>query len=177
MGNMQEQDSGMRLELDSLRQEYQNLFERSNKLDNKAYITITFCGFLFVFIVGLFSGISQMAWGTGGVKSAVTVIYICTCIAVMAAYVYLLIYFMRLLRPEQIVRMDPDILAKAKLEEVSENEAYRRLIALYRATINENLIKLKNRCDEFTKGLRFVILTVILAFIAYALQLIGQMSG
>lgn len=29
-------------ELESLRIEYQNLFDRSNKLDNKAYITVTF---------------------------------------------------------------------------------------------------------------------------------------
>ena len=29
-------------ELESLRIEYQNLFDRSNKLDNKTYITITF---------------------------------------------------------------------------------------------------------------------------------------
>lgn len=52
--------SGNRLELDSLMVEYRNLFDRSNKLDNKVYITITFCGFLFVFITGLFSGISKI---------------------------------------------------------------------------------------------------------------------
>lgn len=175
MKNVQERDSGMQLELESLRQEYQNLFDRSNKIDNKVYITITFCGFLFVFIVGLFSGISQLAWGTSGIKTAVTVLYIGTCIAVMVCYVYLLIYFMRMLQPEQIVRMDPEILKKAKLETVSEDEACRCLIALYRTTINEDLVKLKNRCNEFTKGLRFVVPTVILAFAAYALQLIVQL--
>ncbi len=48
-------ESGSQLELDSLIIEYQNQFDRSNKLDNKVYITITFCGFLFVFIIGLFN--------------------------------------------------------------------------------------------------------------------------
>ena len=47
-------------ELESLRIEYQNLFDRSNKLDNKTYITITFCGFMFVFITSLFGSIPQI---------------------------------------------------------------------------------------------------------------------
>lgn len=168
------EQTGSRLELDSLIIEYQNLFDRSNKLDNKVYITITFCGFLFVFITGLFSGISQLGSGSGGMKSAVTMLYILICIAVVVSYVYLLLYFMRLLQPEQIVRMDPDILQKAEFQNLEEEEACRQLIGLYRSTINEDLVKLKNRCNEFTKGLQFVVPTVILAFIAYGLQLLVQ---
>ena len=74
----QEKNAGLRLELDSLKIEYQNLFDRSNKLDNKVYITITFCGFLFVFITGLFSKISQLPHVGSGLKGAVTVSYILT---------------------------------------------------------------------------------------------------
>ena len=44
--------TGSQLELTSLTTEYENQFDRSNKLDNKVYITITFCGFFFVFIMG-----------------------------------------------------------------------------------------------------------------------------
>ena len=170
----QEKNAGLRLELDSLKIEYQNLFDRSNKLDNKVFITITFCGFLFVFITGLFSKISQLPHVGSGLKGAVTVSYILTCMAVMVSYVYLLIYFMRLLQPEQIVRMDPEILKAAGLEGLSERAALERLIGLYRDTVDEDLIKLKTRCDEFTRGLRFVVPTVILAFVAYAMQLAVQ---
>ena len=45
-----------KLVLDSLILEYKNTFERSDKLDNKVYIVITFCGFVFVFITNLFGG-------------------------------------------------------------------------------------------------------------------------
>ena len=166
--------AGLRLELDSLKIEYQNLFDRSNKLDNKVYITITFCGFLFVFITGLFSGISQLTSMGGGIKGAMTVVYILTCVAVMVSYVYLLDYFMRLLQPERIVRMDPEILKAAGLDALEERAALERLIGLYRETVDEDLVKLKIRCDEFTKGLRFVVPTVILAFVAYAMQLAVQ---
>lgn len=169
--------SGNRLELDSLMVEYRNLFDRSNKLDNKVYITITFCGFLFVFITGLFSGISKITSPYGGLKLVVTVFYIMTCIAVMISYAYLLVYFMRLLQPEQIVRMDPEIMERENLGELSDSEACERLIALYRGIINEDLIKLKRRCDEFTRGLRFVVPTVILAFLNYTFQLILQTIG
>lgn len=170
----QEKNAGLRLELDSLKIEYQNLFDRSNKLDNKVYITITFCGFLFVFITGLFSGISQLTSVGSRIEGVVTVLYILTCVAVMVSYVYLLIYFLGLLQPEQIVRMDPEILREAKLEELEERAALERLIGLYRDTVDEDLVKLKTRCDEFTKGLRFVVPTVILAFVAYAMQLAVQ---
>ena len=53
-------------------------------------------------------------------------------------------------------------------------KACERMIELYRQVINENLDKLKARCDEFVKGLKFIVPTVILAFLAYALQLALQ---
>lgn len=164
--------SGIFLELDSLIIEYKNLFDRSNKLDNKVYITITFCGFLFVFITSLFGSISKFGTVTGSFDTLLVGLYIIACIAVMVSYGYLLIYFMHLLKPEGIVRMDPDILKQAELETLTEAEAAEQLIALYRHAIGEDLIKLKKRCDSFTKGLRYVILTVTLAFIAYVLQLL-----
>ena len=70
--------------------------------------------------------------------------------------------------------MDPDLMERENLGDLSESEACDRLIALYRGIINEDLVKLKRRCDEFTKGLRFVVPTVILAFLNYTFQLILQ---
>ena len=151
--------TGSQLELTSLMTEYENQFDRSNKLDNKVYITITFCGFLFVFITGLFNGISK---------------YILSCIAVMGAYAYVLVFFMRLLQPEQISRMDPEIMQKEHFEEMEEEAARLRLIELYRETVNGNLEKLHHRCDEFVKGLKFIVPTVLLAFACYALQIVQQ---
>lgn len=168
-------NTGSRLELDSLAREYQNQFDRSNKLDNKVYITITFCGFLFVFIIGLFTDISRLERPAGPARTILSALYILSCIAVMVSYAYVLIFFMRLLQPEQITRMDPDILKKKHLEAMEEEAACLCLIGLYRQTINENLAKLKHRCGEFVKGLRFIVPTVVLAFISYTLQLLLQM--
>ena len=167
-------NTGSQLELTSLMAEYENQFDRSNKLDNKVYITITFCGFLFVFIIGLFNGISQLVKPENGVQMFVSVMYILSCIAVMGAYVYLLVFFMRLLQPEQIARMDPVIMQREHLEEMEEEAARLRLITLYRETVNENLEKLHHRCDEFVKGLKFIVPTVLLAFVCYALQIVLQ---
>ena len=143
-------------ELESLRIEYQNLFDRSNKLDNKTYITITFCGFMFVFI------------------TSIMVLYIIVCVAVAVSYVWNLIWFMQLLAPEGIIRLDPDKIAGAELDKCSVHEAERRLIALYRNIINEDLEKLHIRCDKFVMGLRYVLLTLILSFVSYGLQILLQ---
>lgn len=166
---------GRQKELESLIIEYQNQFDRSNKLDNKVYIAITFCGFIFVFITGLFSGISTLRRPQNGLELIFTVLYLLTCIAVMISYIYVLIFFMRLLQPEQIIRMDPEKLEGKELEKMDDEESCICLIQLYRATINENLVKLKRRCDEFTKGLRFIVPTVLLAFAAYTFQLFLSM--
>lgn len=168
--------TGSQLELTSLMAEYENQFDRSNKLDNKVYITITFCGFLFVFIIGLFNGISQLGKPENILQFFVSGLYIFSCIAVMGAYVYVLVFFMRLLQPEQIARMDPEIMQREHLEEMEEETARLRLIALYREIVNGNLVKLHHRCDEFVKGLKFIVPTVILAFICYAFQILLQMA-
>lgn len=159
-------------ELESLRIEYQNLFDRSNKLDNKSYITITFCGFMFVFITSLFGSIPQIQMTGSFPNDAITVLYIITCIAVAISYVWNLIWFMRLLAPEGIVRLDPDKIATAKLDTCDVQEAERRLITLYRDIINEDLEKLHIRCDKFVLGLRYVLLTLILSFACYGLQIL-----
>ena len=166
--------TGSQLELTSLMVEYENQFDRSNKIDNKVYIAITFCGFLFVFIIGLFSGISQLKMPENGIQMFVSGLYILNCIAVMGAYVYVLVFFMRLLQPEQIARMDPEIMQKEHFEEMEEEAARLRLIELYRETVNGNLEKLHHRCDEFVKGLKFIVPTVLLAFACYALQIVLQ---
>ena len=166
--------TGSQLELTSLMAEYENQFDRSNKIDNKVYIAITFCGFLFVFIIGLFSGISQLKMPENGIQMFVSGLYILSCIAVMGAYVYVLVFFMRLLQPEQIARMDPEIMQREHLERMGEEQARLRLIALYRETINGNLDRLHHRCDEFVRGLRYILWTVILAFICYAIQILLQ---
>ena len=164
--------SGSRQELESLRIEYQNLFDRSNKLDNKTYITITFCGFMFVFITSLFGSIPQIRMTGSTLSSIITVLYIIVCIAVAVSYVWDLIWFMRLLAPEGIIRLDPNKIAEEHLESCSAGEAERRLIALYRKIINEDLEKLHIRCDKFVLGLRYVLLTLILSFVCYGLQIL-----
>ena len=162
--------SGKELELDSLILEYKNSFERSNKLDNKVYITITFCGFLFVFITNLFSGITKLTLPESSLQWFLAIVYVLLWLGTCATYIYSLIYFMRLLYPEGLERIDPDKISSLHMERMSSDEALDALIRLYRETINGNLIKLKNRCDHLTQGLHIVIYQVILAFVTYAVQ-------
>lgn len=160
------------LALNSLILEYKNSFDRSNKLDNKVYIVITFCGFFFVFITNLFSGLTRLSVPAGGMSMALTVLYITLCLGVMGAYIGVLVFFLALLRPEKIHRMDPDDIQVEVLATLPEQEAQARLLELYRQTVNENLVRLHCRCDRFTKGLRYVVSTVILAFAAYGVQIL-----
>ena len=83
-------------------------------------------------------------------------LYIITCIAVAVSYVWNLIWFMRLLAPEGIIRLDPDKIAGADLDSCSAHETERRLIRMYRSIINKDLAKLHARCDRFVRGLRYV---------------------
>lgn len=82
-----------KLVLDSLILEYKNTFERSDKLDNKVYIVITFCGFVFVFITNLFGGLTGLVMPEGTLALLLTVLYVGSCLAVMLAYVLVLVFF------------------------------------------------------------------------------------
>lgn len=168
---------GAEQELESLRIEYQNLFERSNKLDNKVYITVTFLGFMFVFITSLFGSIPELKMNGSAVHDILSVLYIIACIAVSVTYVWNLVYYMRLLAPEHIVRLDPNKIAEQKLDSGTIEEAEYKLIVLYRAIINEDLDKLHLRCDRFVFGLRLVIVTLVLSFVLYGLQMILKVMG
>ncbi len=165
-------NSGSREELESLRIEYQNLFDRSNKLDNKVYISVTFLGFMFVFITSLFGSIPQLTFQGTKLQNALTIAYVLTAIAVAVTYVWNLIYFMRLLAPEGILRLDPDKIAREKLDKCEARKAEEKLIALYREIVNADLEKLHKRCDRFVRGLRLVIVTLVLSFLTYALQIL-----
>ena len=136
-----------KLVLDSLILEYKNTFERSDKLDNKVYIVITFCGFVFVFITNLFGGLTGLVMPEGTLALLLTVLYVGSCLAVMLAYVLVLVFFLNLLRPERIHRMDPEYMQVERLAVQSEPETIGRLIELYRETVNDSLGRLHDRCD------------------------------
>ena len=161
-----------KLVLDSLILEYKNTFERSDKLDNKVYIVITFCGFVFVFITNLFGGLTGLVMPEGTLALLLTVLYVGSCLAVMLAYVLVLVFFLNLLRPERIHRMDPEYMQVERLAVQSEPETIGRLIELYRETVNDSLGRLHDRCDKFSRGLRYVVWTVGLAFLAYIFQIL-----
>ena len=176
VGKTDIRQNGNRQELETLRIEYSNVFDRSNKLDNKVYIIITFCGFLFVFITGLFSSFTEISFQGPTAKSVVAGLYILMCCAVIISYVYILIYLMRLLEPEGILRMDPVKIECLKLNEMPEEDAITELIVLYRSVINKNLDKLHLRCDRLNYGLKYIVLTVILSFVAYALMILLRIA-
>ena len=92
--------------------------------------------------------------------------------AVMLAYVLVLVFFLNLLRPERIHRMDPEYMQVERLAVQSEPETIGRLIELYRETVNDSLGRLHDRCDKFSRGLRYVVWTVGLAFLAYIFQIL-----
>lgn len=71
-----------------------------------------------------------------------------------------------------VLRLDPDKIKAQKLETIPIQEAECRLIRLYRTIVNEDLEKLHLRCDKFVFGLRFVILTLVLSFVLYGLQML-----
>ena len=128
---------------------------------------MTFCGFMFVFITSLFGSIPELHFTGVTVHDVLAVLYLVACIAVAVTYVFNLIYFMELLAPEQIVRLDPDKIAAANLDTLSIRDAEVKLVALYRTIINEDLGKLHFRCDRFVAGLRYVIITLVLSFVSY----------
>lgn len=171
---MSETECPEREKLDALKIEYKNLFDRSTKIDNKVYITITFLGFMFVFIIGLFSAIPTLDFSGSVFKNVLQIAYLISTVIVIISYVLNLIYFLRLLHPEGIERMDPEKLSALELSNYTYKESLEKMSELYSQVINGNLVRLHERCDAMVLGNRKVIITVIFAFITFGIQVVLQ---
>lgn len=154
--------------------EYDHVFERSNKLDNKVNIALTFCGFIFVFITGLFQFIYKFEYPTSVTQLVLIVIYIVLCLIIVISYVHILMKFVSLLTPNELQRVDSSYVLEKNYYENPSGALNIFLATNYCKSINRNNNIIESRFIEYKKCIKSIIPIVIISFVLYFLQILIQ---
>lgn len=150
--------------------EYDHVFERSNKLDNKVNIAITFCGLIFIFITTLIGEFNSFKYPTNSIQLIMVAVYIFFCVGITILYFWVMIRLVYLLMPNELVRID--------IENILEKNYYKEscdylkifLMTKYSKAIDENNSIIELRFDEYKKCIKIIIIIVITSFVLYFLQ-------
>lgn len=147
-----------------IKEEYTNVVTRSDKLDNKVYITLTFCGFIFLFITSLLDDVSKIKYPTSTPELIIVIGYAIGALSVVLIFVYVLLKLVKLLTPIDIKRFDPNFITDNNLQKRSKYGVYTYTITKYTEAINYNEEKLENKFREYNKCVKWLILIVVVAF-------------
>lgn len=156
------------------REEYNHTFDRSDKLDNKVYIALTFCAFIFVFVMGLLSAITEFAIPNAMTQFVLVVLYIVGCVILIGSFLYVLVKLAKLLKPMEATTINSNFLMINNVQKQSEYTIYTFASAKYTYATNENNTKLENRFKEYSKCISTIVWIVILTFV---LQIIKMLIG
>ena len=152
-------------------EEYQHVVRRSEKLDNKVYILSTICGFIFAFITGIISNLSDFQMPKNRVQTNLVIIYIILVALMSLFYLYTIYKLGILLTARAIQRLTPDYLLLHKIYDIKEKYARIFIASQYVKAINDSNKILEKCFKEFNGCIYRTAFILILAFILHFLNL------
>ena len=157
--------------LNAIMEEYQHVVRRSEKLDNKVYILSTICGFIFAFITGIISNLSDFQMPKNRVQTNLVIIYIILVALMSLFYLYTIYKLGILLTARAIQRLTPDYLLLHKIYDIKEKYARIFIASQYVKAINDSNKILEKCFKEFNGCIYRTAFILILAFILHFLNL------
>ena len=157
--------------LNAIMEEYQHVVRRSEKLDNKVYILSTICGFIFAFITGIISNLSDFQMPKNRVQTNLVIIYIILVALMSLFYLYTIYKLGILLTARALQRLTPDYLLLHKIYDIKEKYARIFIASQYVKAINDSNKILEKCFKEFNGCIYRTAFILILAFILHFLNL------
>lgn len=147
-----------------IKEEYIHTFTRSDKLDNKVYIALTFCAFIFLFVLELLGAIVKFKFPTEITQLILIILYVIVCIVDIGLFLFTLVKLAKLLKPMKIDRINPSFIITNNMHKHTSSTVYTFVSTKYTQTINKNNEELEKRFIEYNKCISKIIWIVILAF-------------
>lgn len=155
--------------LDAVKKEYDYCLQRSEKLDNKIYISLTVLAFLFVLLCSVIGGMKDISLPQSAHQLEITIIFYVILLLTTGLFIYVLINLALLLKGVDVARFDSKEALKANLTEQKPEVTSKFISMRYLFCIDENYNKLQNRYKKFNRCvyciIPIVISLIILAFI------------
>lgn len=157
--------------------EYDHCVQRSEKLDNKVYILLTVCAFLFVLLTSVISEAGKFEFPESGLALGLIITYAVLLVTDVGIYVLMLIKLVGLLKSVSFARFNTSEILTCNLISETPATISRYIGTKYVRCINHNNSIIEERYKAFNFCVKLmvadVVVSIILAFICTFISLSG----
>lgn len=144
--------------------EYEHCMQRSEKLDNKIYIFLTICAFLFVLVTDTIKKIANFNLPKTNFQLVLIIIYSILLFTNIILYSYLLVTLTHLLKGIPVERFDPMVILERNMPASDSKRVARYICSKYNQCIKSNNENLEKRFDKFNHCVYFLIPIIFISF-------------
>ena len=164
-GSEKRVDTDPEMLLDIARTEYENCVKRLDRLDNKIYILLTVCAFIFVMLTNAINGVSEIRLPQGITELIVLLMYLVFMIYVVIKVILLLKRLIGALSSIKLLRFDTGDILDFEMISANRHKVAEYVLAIYENTRQTNNDKIDKKYDELEKNVRSLTCVVILLII------------
>lgn len=152
------------LSYEASKAEYEHCMQRSEKLDNKIYILLTVCAFLFVLLCDLIKKISNFSFPDDGIQLTLIIIFALCLSANIFLYTFTLIRLTNLLKGISVERFNPIIILEHDMIASDSKAVARYICSRYNQCIKTNNDNLEKRYKKFNNCVNCTIPIIFISF-------------
>ena len=166
-------DVEMEILFDAVKTEYEHCIRRSEKLDNKIYILLTVCAFLFVMLSDIIKTISNISFPNNCCELSLVIIFSILLLTAIVLFSVMLVYLASLLKPVFLSRLKSKEILKEDLIILPSETSFRTVCILYEQSIERNDTILEKKFNILKKCIDMMIALIIdLIVLAVLCQLV-----
>ena len=149
--------------LEAIKTEYNHCVSRSEKLDNKIYILLTICAFVFAFSTTSLTQIRNFSKPVTLTQECMLITYMVILIGNIGLFGYLLFKLVKLLEGEKIKRLDAEDLLIGDFFSLPPKVAARAIAQIYLDAMTVNNSKLEVRFQAFNSCSKLLFSVIVLS--------------
>lgn len=145
------QESSANVCYEAIKSEYDYCVTRAEKLENKVYILLAACTFIFALLTSQIDKIGKMKFPSNCMELCIVILYVITLIIAIASNVLMIILSINLLKSTKFERIDEAILLTQGLLDESDITAVKFIGRLYVQNTERNNAILEKKYFRFNK--------------------------
>lgn len=159
------ENKGDSFSYEAVRCEYDHCIQRFERLDNKIYIALTICAFLFVLIVDIIKKIEVFSFPQTSIQLLLIIIYSILTTVDLGLFTYSLLTLTILLKSANLLRIEPFIVFEKDLPNETSICCVKYLCSKYIQCIEENNMLLEKNFMKYNKCIKCLIPIVFSSFL------------
>lgn len=159
-------DMGADVSLSVAQNEYNHCFERSAKLDNKVYILLTVCAFLFVMLSEAIKQLAKFIIPTTRCQLFIGGGYVAILTLNVTAFIIMLVKLIKLLRGIELKRFDSYEILNKDMIRAEKKQTIHYVCMIYEQCRDYNNRLIEIQYKEFNKCVKLMVTSVILLLVS-----------